>query len=76
MGSGGWAAGSPEAGTAEMEVKAKAKAKAKVKVKAKAEVKAEEKLNADGPMWPPAVYKSIWTESMKRPGPETVKALG
>ena len=63
MGSGGWAAGSPEAGTAEMEVKAKAKAKAKVKVKAKA----EEKLNGAGPMWPPAVYKSIWTESMKRP---------
>ena len=70
MGSGGWAAGSPEAGTAEMEVKVK------VKAKAEAEVKAKEKLNADGPMWPPAVYKSIWTESMKRPGPETVKALG
>lgn len=66
MGRGGWAAGSPEAGTAEMEVK----------VKAEAEVKAEEKLNADGPMWPPAVYKSIWTESLKRPGPETVKAFG
>ena len=36
----------------------------------------KQKKRAGNDSQPEEIYKSIWTESLKRPGPETVKAIG
>ncbi len=38
--------------------------------------KQKKKKRAGNDSQPEEIYKSIWTESLKRPGPETVKAFG